>query len=247
MPPSVFAALPALLERTGGAARGLITAVYTVLVEGGDLDEPVADEVRALLDGHVVLDRALLARGRVPPVDVLASASRVTGAVTAETQRAHIAKVRALLHALETRRELIALGAYTRGSDALTDEALAKRDALERFLTQDRAALARHEQALLDRALDGLDQGEGLKLYGPRHGRSSLVSFTVEGAHAYDIGVLLDQQGIAVRTGHHCCQPLMRYYGIEGTCRASFLPYNTLAEVDQFLHALNRALSVLRA
>ncbi len=64
MPPSVFAALPALLERTGGAARGLITAVYTVLVEGGDLDEPVADEVRALLDGHVVLDRALLARGR---------------------------------------------------------------------------------------------------------------------------------------------------------------------------------------
>lgn len=148
MPPSVFAALPALLERTGGAARGLITAVYTVLVEGGDLDEPVADEVRALLDGHVVLDRALLARGRVPPVDVLASASRVTGAVTDDAQRAHIAKARALLHALETRRELIALGAYTRGSDALTDEALAKRDALERFLTQDRAELTPRDETL---------------------------------------------------------------------------------------------------
>jgi len=119
--------------------------------------------------------------------------------------------------------------------------------ALGFFAAQDRTALARHEHALLERALDGLDQIDGLKLYGPRQGRSSLVSFTVNGAHAYDIGVLLDQQGIAVRTGHHCCQPLMRHYGIEGTCRASFLPYNTLAEVDQFLRALDRALAVLRA
>ncbi|MBI1192702.1 MAG: SufS family cysteine desulfurase [Bacteroidetes bacterium] len=119
--------------------------------------------------------------------------------------------------------------------------------ALNFVTAQDREALARHEQALLERTLTGLDQVEGLTLYGPRQGRSSLVSFTVEGVHAFDIGVLLDQQGIAVRTGHHCCQPLMRQYGIEGTCRASFLPYNTFAEVDQFLHALNRALAVLRA
>ncbi|MEZ4393066.1 MAG: FliI/YscN family ATPase [Polyangiales bacterium] len=138
LPPSVFAALPRLLERAGPGERGAITAIYTVLVEGGDLDEPVADEVRALLDGHLVLDRDLLARGRVPPVDVLASASRVMDAVTPASQRSAAARVRALLHALETRRELIALGAYTRGSDALTDEALSKRDALEAFLAQPR-------------------------------------------------------------------------------------------------------------
>jgi cysteine desulfurase/selenocysteine lyase len=119
--------------------------------------------------------------------------------------------------------------------------------ALEFLAAQDRAALNRHEEALLERALTGLDQVEGLTLYGPRQGRSSLVSFTVAGVHAYDLGVLLDQQGIAVRTGHHCCQPLMRHYGIEGTCRASFLPYNTLDEVDQFLAALDRALQLLRA
>lgn len=138
LPPSVYAMLPRLLERAGPGARGTITAIYTVLVEGGDLDEPVADEVRGLLDGHVVLDRALLARGRLPPVDVLASVSRVMDAVTTPAHRAAAARVRALLHALETRRELIALGAYTRGSDRLTDEALARRDALEAFLTQRR-------------------------------------------------------------------------------------------------------------
>jgi type III secretion protein N (ATPase) len=138
LPPSVYAMLPRLLERAGPGERGTITAIYTVLVEGGDLDEPVADEVRGLLDGHVVLDRALLARGRVPPVDVLASASRVMDAVTTPAHRASAARVRALLHALESRRELIALGAYTPGSDRLTDDALARRDALEAFLTQRR-------------------------------------------------------------------------------------------------------------
>lgn len=137
-PPSVFAMLPALMERAGAGERGTISAVYTVLVEGGDLDEPIADEVRALLDGHIVLDRALLARGRFPPIDVLASTSRVMGTVTSPAQRADAARVRALLHALETRRELIALGAYTRGSDRLTDEALSKREALDAFLSQRR-------------------------------------------------------------------------------------------------------------
>lgn len=151
LPPSVYAMLPRLLERAGPSARGTITAIYTVLVEGGDLDEPVADEVRGLLDGHVVLDRALLARGRLPPVDVLASVSRVMDAVTTPAHRASAARVRALLHALETRRELIALGAYTPGSDRLTDEALARRDALEAFLTQ-----RRDEESDLARAVDGL-------------------------------------------------------------------------------------------
>lgn len=138
LPPSVYALLPRLLERAGPASVGTISAIYTVLVEGGDLDEPVADEVRGLLDGHIVLDRALFARGRLPPVDPLASVSRVMDAVTGPAHRASAARVRALLHALETRRELIALGAYTRGSDRLTDEALDRRDALEAFLAQRR-------------------------------------------------------------------------------------------------------------
>ncbi|MFO0627389.1 MAG: hypothetical protein U0325_17395 [Polyangiales bacterium] len=126
-----------------GRGRGRITAVYTVLVEGGDLDEPVADEVRALLDGHVVLDRALLARGRVPPVDVLASSSRVAGAVASAAQRADIAKVRATRS--RTRREAHrARGVHPRERRAHTDEALAKRDALERFL---RARIARGAHA----------------------------------------------------------------------------------------------------
>lgn len=152
LPPSVYAMLPRLLERAGPSATGTITAIYTVLVEGGDLDEPVADEVRGLLDGHIVLDRALLARGRLPPVDVLASVSRVMDAVTAPAHRACAARARAMLHALETRRELIALGAYTRGSDRLTDEALARRDALEAFLTQ-----RRDEESDLQGAVAALD------------------------------------------------------------------------------------------
>jgi len=135
-PPSVFAALPRLLERTGQAARGSITAIYTVLVAGSDMDEPIADEVRGILDGHIVLDRDLGARGRWPPIDVLASLSRVMVRVATAEHRAAAAAVRELLAAYEQKRDLVLLGAYKAGSDRRVDEALAKIDAIEAFLRQ---------------------------------------------------------------------------------------------------------------
>lgn len=135
-PPSVFAALPRLLERTGNRARGGITALYTVLVAGGDLDEPIADEVRGILDGHVVLDPRVAAAGRYPAIDVLRSLSRVMPAVTTGSHRAAADRLRALLAAHERHRDLIAVGAYARGSDPDTDEALARLPAIEAFLRQ---------------------------------------------------------------------------------------------------------------
>jgi type III secretion protein N (ATPase) len=135
-PPSVFAALPRLLERTGNGARGGITALYTVLVAGGDMDEPIADEVRGLVDGHVVLDRGIAERGRYPAIDVLATLSRSMPAVTAAPHRAAAARLRALLAAHERSRELVAVGAYRAGADPELDLALARMAAIEAFLRQ---------------------------------------------------------------------------------------------------------------
>jgi type III secretion protein N (ATPase) len=145
-PPSVFALLPRLLERTGSGETGSITALYTVLVEGGDMEEPVADEVRGILDGHIVLDRAIGARGRWPAVDVLVSLSRVMDLVVAEGHRASAQRMRQLLAAYESKRDLIALGAYQRGSDRATDDALAKIEKIEAFLRQRRDESSGFEQ-----------------------------------------------------------------------------------------------------
>jgi type III secretion protein N (ATPase) len=154
-PPSVFALLPRLLERTGSAARGSITALYTVLVAGGDMDEPIADEVRGILDGHVVLSRALADRGHWPAIDVLPSLSRVMTAVADGPHRAAAARVREILAAYERHRDLILLGAYQRGADRRTDEAIARIDAIEAFLrqrTDEAAAPADTRSRLLDLA-----------------------------------------------------------------------------------------------
>lgn len=136
-PPSVFAMLPRLLERSGQGPRGSITAIYTVLVEGGDMDEPIADEVRGVLDGHVVLDRATAARGRYPAVDVTVSLSRVMGSIVAEEHREGARRLRALLATYEAKRDLVTLGAYAKGSDKDLDEALARLPRIEAFLRQD--------------------------------------------------------------------------------------------------------------
>ncbi len=135
-PPSTFAALPRLLERSGQGAHGSITAVYTVLVEGGDLDEPVADEVRGILDGHVVLDRAIAARGRYPAIDVCASLSRVMDRVVSADHRAAAARLRALVAVYEAKRDLVTLGAHAKGADAELDEALLRMPRIEAFLRQ---------------------------------------------------------------------------------------------------------------
>ena len=136
-PPSVFAMLPRLLERSGQGARGSNTAIYTVLVEGGDMDEPIADEVRGVLDGHVVLDRTTAARGRYPAVDVTASLSRVMDGIVLPAHRDAARKLRALVAGYEAKRDLVTLGAYAKGTDRDLDEAIAKMPRIEQFLRQD--------------------------------------------------------------------------------------------------------------
>jgi type III secretion protein N (ATPase) len=137
-PPSVFALLPRLVERAGAAERGSITGIYSVLVAGNDLDEPIADEVRGLVDGHVVLDRRLAQRGHFPPIDVVASASRLAHRVTDARHADAAARVRARLAIYEEHRDLVALGAYQPGRDAALDDAVAAYPAIERFLRQGR-------------------------------------------------------------------------------------------------------------
>src|SRR5579859_914653 len=133
-PPSVFAMLPRLLERAGQGARGSITAIYTVLVEGGDMDEPIADEVRGILDGHIVLDRAVAARGRYPAVDALGSLSRVMDSVVTPEHRDAARKLRALVAHFEAKRDLVTLGAYAKGTDRDLDEAIVKMPRIEQWL-----------------------------------------------------------------------------------------------------------------
>jgi type III secretion protein N (ATPase) len=135
-PPSVFALLPRLLERTGNSDVGSITALYAVLVSGGDMDEPIADEVRGILDGHIVLARELCERNHWPAIDVLPSLSRVMNAVVDAQHREAAGRVRELMAAYEQKRDLIALGAYKPGSDARTDEAIAAMEAINAFLRQ---------------------------------------------------------------------------------------------------------------
>ena len=138
-PPSVFALLAQLLERAGPGARGSITALYTVLVEGDDHNEPIADAARSILDGHVVLDRRLASAGHFPSIDVLESVSRVGPAITAPAQRADATTLRRLLAAQREVRELVEIGAYVPGSNPDADRARALWPRIEGFLRQDMA------------------------------------------------------------------------------------------------------------
>lgn len=103
-----------------------------------------------------------------------------------------------------------------------------------------------HEHALLVHGTQKLSEIDGLKIIGTAKDKASVISFTVDGVHTYDIGTLLDVHGIAVRTGHHCCQPLMQRFGIDGTCRASFAFYNTIEEIDFFVETLIKIIQRLR-
>jgi flagellum-specific ATP synthase len=136
-PPSVFALLPRLLERAGAGEVGSITGLYTVLVDGDDHDEPIADAARSILDGHVVLSRKLATAGHFPTVDVLESISRVAPKVTDRNQRAAATELRRLLAARRDAQDLLDIGAYVPGSNPLVDRAVALGEPIRSFLTQD--------------------------------------------------------------------------------------------------------------
>ncbi|MEM7701890.1 MAG: FliI/YscN family ATPase [Pseudomonadota bacterium] len=135
LPPSVFAELPRLFERAGTDSNGAITALYTVLTEGEE-EDPVAEEVRSLLDGHIILSRSLGARGHYPAIDVARSQSRLFRKLAGSGQIAAAEAVRAMLAKLEDIEMLVQMGEYQRGSDPLADAALDQREAIERFLRQ---------------------------------------------------------------------------------------------------------------
>jgi flagellum-specific ATP synthase len=136
-PPSVFGLLPQLLERAGTAERGSITGLYTVLVEGDDMNDPIADAARSILDGHVVLDRRLATSGHYPSIDVLESVSRSVNAITTRDQRGDATTLRQLLAARRDAKDLVEIGAYVAGSNPLVDRALRQADAIDGFLRQD--------------------------------------------------------------------------------------------------------------
>jgi len=135
-PPSVFGLLPRLLERAGTAERGSITGLYTVLVEGDDMNDPIADAARSILDGHIVLDRRLATSGHFPSIDVLESVSRSVNAITDAGQRADATLLRQLLAARRDAKDLVEIGAYATGSNPLVDRALEKSGAIDGFLRQ---------------------------------------------------------------------------------------------------------------
>ncbi len=151
-PPSVFAMLPRLLERSGQSDKGSITAVYAVLTSGDDADDPIAEEVRAILDGHIVLSAERAARNQWPAIDPVRTLSRVMDELVDEEQRRAAARLREVLSTWERQRDLVLLGAYRKGADKATDEALARVPAVEAFLRQrrdERAAFADSRRALV--------------------------------------------------------------------------------------------------
>ena len=135
-PPSVFFQIPRLMERTGNNETGSITALYTILVQGGDMEEPIADEVRGILDGHIILNRDLGARNHWPAIDILPSLSRVMVGVAADEHNQAAGHLREVLANYEKQRDLILLGAYQYGTDAKTDYAIDKIEEVETFLKQ---------------------------------------------------------------------------------------------------------------
>jgi FliI/YscN family ATPase len=144
--PSVFALLPRLLERVGSTRRGSITGLYTVLVEGDDMDEPIADASRAILDGHVVLSRRLASRGHYPPIDVMESISRAMRDVVSSAHWERSLEIKSLLAAYAEAEDLINIGAYAKGSNPRIDRALKFVEPINAFLRQDSDASGRFDQ-----------------------------------------------------------------------------------------------------
>ncbi len=136
-PPSVFSLMPMLLERAGVSDKGSITGLYTVLVEGDDMNEPIADASRAILDGHIVLSRRLATGGHFPAIEVLESISRLEPAIVSPEDRMLTQELRSLLAAYRDARDLVEIGAYARGSNPLVDRAIELQGGIDAFLRQD--------------------------------------------------------------------------------------------------------------
>ena len=124
--------------------------------------------------------------------------------------------------------------------------AIALGEAIEFLGRYDAAEIAAHERELVDYCTERLSAIEGVRIYGTTEGKCPIVSFNLEGAHPYDVGMILDKLGIAIRTGHHCAEPVMTHYGVSGMCRASFAIYNTKEEIDALVAGVERAARMLR-
>ena len=151
--PSVFAMLPKIFERAGNFRKGSITGFFTVLVEGDDFNEPIADAVRGILDGHIILSRDLGAAGHYPAIDVLSSISRVASRISTREQLAAARKIREAMACYHTSEDLIQLGAYVSGSNPKLDTSIKAREGIMRFLRQNA-----EERSELTETLTGLEQ-----------------------------------------------------------------------------------------
>ncbi|MDA3956581.1 FliI/YscN family ATPase [Oceanispirochaeta sp.] len=162
--PSVFTLLPKLLERSGTSDKGTITGVYTILVEGDDMEEPVTDAVRGILDGHIVLTRKLAEKYHYPAVDILGSVSRLENKVMPLRMRNNAGHIRKLLALYTEKEDLISVGAYARGSNPQVDEAISKIDDINEFLKQDIEEKADLRTTLIEAGkISGDDLSEELK------------------------------------------------------------------------------------
>jgi len=134
--PSVFAMLPKVLERSGRSKAGAITAIYTVLVDGDDFNEPIADAVRGILDGHVILSRSIAAKNHFPSVDVLNSVSRLFPEIAAKEQQEASAFIRNMIATYNNSEDLIAIGAYEKGADPRIDKSVTLKPVIDAFMQQ---------------------------------------------------------------------------------------------------------------
>jgi flagellum-specific ATP synthase len=157
--PSMFDSMPKLLERCGTSDRGTITGFYTILVDGDDMDEPVADTVRGILDGHIILSRNLAQHYHYPAIDILSSISRLAPVVTGPVTAKAVGYIRRLMAVYKESEDLINVGAYHAGSNPAIDESIAKRDPIEKFLTQ-----GVHEKSPIPDTLQALGEIAGMKI-----------------------------------------------------------------------------------
>ena len=218
-PPSVFALLPRLLERAGTADRGSITGLYTVLVEGDDMQDPIGDTARSILDGHVVLTRRLATAGHFPSIDVLESISRVANAVTTPEQRAAATRLRRLLAAHRDVRELVEIGAYVAGADPDADAALALMPRIDAFLRQDMDDAPRRSPHLARTA--GAGAHEHLDAARPRDARGRAASARSASATAASA----------------CCTPSATRPRPRGPARGAAQPRSTRPSTRDARHA----------